>query len=181
MPQDWKSSVHGTFCLGFQAVVCCLFKLTQSSRKSAITQNTCTSARLTVKRFLRMPNKQDILIVRKENPFERWKVRPGLVLTPAADKWFIRREERTLLHRRWTGCLCTGDILSDTSGNSVSSDVSGSSLCGSGIISNPNWRNAACQAYSVSVRDEALFPIKHEQYFCPPAWREQHIIDSKLI
>lgn len=65
------------------------------------------------------------------------------------------------------GVSCTGDILLDTKGRSVSSDVSGANLCVWEIISSPDWRSFACQT-------RTLTNVHGKQGFCFPTQRGQN-------
>lgn len=149
MPQDWKSSLRRTFCLGFQAAVRCLFELTQGCRKgrdNAKHVHICPSGREDVSPACQTSR---IFWLRvKRNLFLR-KMKRGLGLTPLADQRRLKAGSENT--RGWPEvCFFFVAWLSDRRGvcatvtscqthrdSSVSSDVSGSSLCGSGIISKP--------------------------------------------
>lgn len=150
MPQDWKSSLRRTFCLGFQAAVRCLFELTQDSwkgRDNAKHVHICPSDREDVSSACQTSR---IFWLRvKRNLFLRKMKREARFGSDASSRPAAAKagSENT---RGWPEVCFFVARLSDRRGacatvtscqthrdSSVSSDVSGSSLCGSGIISKP--------------------------------------------
>lgn len=152
MPQDWKSSLRRTFCLGFQAAVRCLFELTQGSRKgpdNAKHVHICPSDREDVSSACQTSR---IFCLRvKRNLFLRKMKRKAGFGSDASSRLAAAKsgsENTCGWPEVWGGGFVAW--LSDRRGvcatvtscqthrdSSVSSDVSGSSLCGSGIISKP--------------------------------------------
>lgn len=152
MPQDCESS-HSVWVSRLR----CAASLGshRALQKGAITRNTCTSARPTVTTFPPRAKQAGYFDCASRGICScvRWKGRPGVLLTPLAAEAAAAKagSENT---RGWPevcfylyffvawlsdgrGVCATVTPCQTHRDSSVSSDVSGSSLCGSGIISKP--------------------------------------------